>query len=64
MPTGPQIEHLEAGLLMALRLTLSPGLEISRMAGNPRYGGTPRRSSSAGASLKSWRLPLICIIFN
>jgi hypothetical protein len=59
LPTGQQIEHLEAGLLMAIRLTLEPVLEISRMVGNPRYGCTQRRSSRAGVSLKSWRIPII-----
>ena len=69
LPTGQQIEHLEAGLLVAVMFPLQPVLEIIRMVSNPRYVtggaflGTEQVPSSTPACRQARALRLrLCVM--
>jgi hypothetical protein len=64
LPSGQEVEHLEAGLLMAVMFTLPSVFKIICMVNNRRYGCTHRLSSRRDSSLRSERITAICIIFN
>jgi hypothetical protein len=64
LATGQQVEHLKAGPLVPVTLTLEPLFKIIRMVGNGGYRRAHSLSSRSGASQRLRRVTPLCTMFN
>jgi hypothetical protein len=64
LPTGQDIQHLQAGLLMSVMFPLKPVFEIVRLFGNGWNGPAHELLSWPHSSVKLWRIAALCIIFH